>query len=267
MKYLIIKIGGSIISELPESFFESIVKLKNEGTYCPVIVHGGGPKINEMLQCMQIESTFHNGLRISSPEVVDTAGMVLSGDINKKIVAKLLHAGGWGFGFSGIDGAVLQAEPEDSSGNLGNVGKITVVDTELISLLCRKGYIPVISPISYGIKDDTVYNVNADSAASACASALGGNIVFVSDIPGVMNKKINESFIYSQLTEAEVNDLIAENVITGGMIPKVQAALMCLQKEVKETVILNGWEEGAIDTYAQGGVSGTRIVKEEVTYV
>jgi acetylglutamate kinase len=265
MTYLVIKLGGSIISRLPDLFFQNIAELKEKYGCCPVIVHGGGPKINEALEQKKTEIIFHDGLRVSTPEVVETAEMILSGHYNKQIAAKLYQAGGRAFGFSGVDGACMKAEPVKPDGSIGNVGKITQVDGQLIELLCREGYIPVISPISIG-QDGTVYNVNADTAAGAVASALHANIIFVSDIPGVMNRHISSTHVYSRLTASETASLIEEEVITGGMIPKVQAALSCLQENVKETVILNGFDSSSLLTYASGGECGTKIMKEEVTY-
>ncbi len=265
MTYLVIKLGASIISRLPEIFCRNLTELKEKYGCCPVIVHGGGPKINEVLEQKQTEIIFRDGLRVSTPEIVETAEMVLSGYYNKKIAAKLHKAGGRAFGFSGVDGACMKAEPVQPDGSIGNVGKIKKVDTHLIELLCREGYTPVISPISIG-EDGTVYNVNADTAAGAVASSLHSNIIFVSDIPGIMNHQISSTHVYSRLTESETTSLIDEEVITGGMIPKVKAALSCLETNVKETVILDGFDRDALHTYASGGECGTKIMKEEVTY-
>lgn len=265
MKYLVIKLGGSIAEELPESFFADLVKLRTEFQLQPVLVHGGGPKINEALLQQNISVSFHQGLRISTPEVVETAEMVLSGHINKSIVKKIAAVGGSGFGFSGVDGNCFTVEPVPEAETLGNVGHVTAVDTKVIQLIAEAGHIPVISPISAD-KDGKTLNVNADTAAGACAEALQANIIFVSDIPGVMNGKKSSKYVYPSLSAAEAEKLIAEDIITDGMIPKVRAAVNCLSENCIESVILDGHEQHILLSYAAKKTCGTKIVKEVPAY-
>lgn len=266
MKYIVIKLGGSIAEELPASFFADLVTLQNKYQLQPVLVHGGGPKINEALLQHDIAVSFHQGLRISSPEVVDTAEMVLSGHINKLIVKKIIEGGGSGFGFSGVDGRCFTVQPVEEADKLGFVGEITAVNTDIIKVIAEAGHIPVISPISADAQGAT-YNVNADTAAGACAAALDAPVVFVSNIPGVMNRNDEESYVYPILSDQQIEQLIEDTVITDGMIPKVRAAVNCLNGNCKEAVILNGHKEHILISFAEKEDCGTKIVKEVPAYV
>ncbi|SDN33888.1 acetylglutamate kinase [Alkalicoccus daliensis] len=266
MNFLVLKLGGSIAEQLPDSFYTDLVKLQANFSIYPIIVHGGGPEINEALEKNQIPVSFNQGLRVSSKEVVRTAETVLSGKVNKAIVKKIIGAGGNAFGFSGVDGKCFTAELSPESEEIGYVGNIADVNSGLIKLIAQSGSIPVISPISLD-KQGTTLNVNADEAAGACAAALHADIIFVSDIPGVMNTKSRESYIYETLTEKDIDSLIASDIITGGMIPKVKSAAASLGDTGNEAVILNGYEENILISYASKEFSGTRIMKEEVLNV
>lgn len=262
IKYLIIKCGGSILDQLPDSFYQNIVQLKNEGEWMPVIVHGGGPHISTLLNVLNITSEFKNGLRVTTPEMLEVIEMVLSGSANKTIVRKLQAAGGKGFGMSGVDGGLIQAKPIDQA-NLGLVGEVTNVDYKLIETISDQDYIPVISPIGVA-EDGQHYNINADTAAAAIAQALQGSLCFISDIPGIL---VNGEVVHS-ITEEEVLEFIDKEIITGGMIPKVLGALAALKNAAKETVIINGCEKNSLLDYCNGNKAGTTFkLSGEISHV
>ena len=265
MDYLVIKCGGSAFQELPFSFYEGIVDIQKSGDFYPVIVHGGGPLISTLLKQLHISTYFHNGLRITTEEVLDVVEMVLSGSVNKQIVRQLVAAGGKAIGISGTDGGLLEAVPNDQEGKLGYVGKVVHVQTQLIELYAKLGYIPVISPLGMDHTGQR-YNINGDTAAAAVAQSLKGNLCFVSDISGIL---VQEDGIQKRVRKANpghIETLVASGVITGGMIPKVQAAIEGLQNGVKEAVILNGLEPDQMLNYIDGKDIGTKIVlDEEVT--
>lgn len=266
LKFVVLKIGGSIAEELPESFYADLAKLHKSYSLFPVVVHGGGPEINEALKRNKVQVNFHQGLRVSSPAVVNTAETVLSGKVNKMLVKKILKAGGNAFGFSGVDGKCFTAELVNNSSELGFVGNIVQVNTSLLKVIAEAGQIPVISPISLDASGTTL-NINADEAARACADALNADIIFVSDIPGIMNYQKNDSFTYECLTEKEIDNLIETQVITDGMIPKVKSAAACLNGSGNQAVILNGYDKNVLISYANKEFSGTRIIKEEAAHV
>lgn len=262
IKYLIIKCGGSILNQLPDSFYQNIVQLKNEGEWMPVIVHGGGPHISTLLNELKITSTFKNGLRVTTPEMLDVIEMVLSGSTNKTIVRKLRAAGGKGFGMSGVDGDLIQAKPIDQA-NLGFVGEVTNVDYKLIETISDQDLIPVISPIGIAA-DGQHYNINADTAAAAISQHLQGSLCFVSDIPGILV----DGEVVRSITEQEVIHLIEAEIITGGMIPKVLGALNALKNAAKETVIINGCQENSLLDFCNGKKAGTTIkLSGEISHV
>ncbi|AXI08648.1 acetylglutamate kinase [Oceanobacillus sp. 143] len=266
MNVIVLKLGGSIMAKLPESFYKILVELKRSGQCEPIIVHGGGPEINQTLKRMQVESTFIDGLRVTTKEVLNVAEMVMSGSINKKIVTDLLKAGTAAIGISGVDNSLLQTEPIDETGKMGYVGKVINVNTSLLTHLMNHGSIPVISPIGIDAKGQH-YNINGDIAAAAVASAIKGNLVLISDIPGVMEDVNNESIIHKQLTETKIEALITAGVIHGGMIPKVRSALQGLAGGVEESVIINGLSPTDLKRYIQGEEVGTKIIKEEFYHV
>ncbi|WP_440897788.1 acetylglutamate kinase [Amphibacillus sp. Q70] len=262
MTYLVIKCGGSIVDELPSSFFNNLVKLQEIKKIKPIIVHGGGPMITSQLKQMNVKTTFVNGLRVTTEEVLDVVEMVLSGSINKKIVRKMIDQKAKAIGMSGIDGHLLQAAPIKEADKYGYVGDITVVNTDLIQTMVEQNYIPVISPIAIG-NDHQHYNINADVAASAVASALSAPLCFVSDIPGIC---IDDQVLHFA-DQAKINQLIKEQVIYGGMIPKVKSALKALELGATEVSIVNGLESNALLNFANGDPIGTRIQLGEVSYV
>lgn len=260
MGFMVIKCGGSVFDTLPDSFFQQVVGLQRSGEWMPILVHGGGPAISQMLKALDIPTTFVNGLRVTTPEVLDTVEMVLSGRINKQMVRKLKQCGGKAIGLSGVDGELLVVK-QVADQQLGLVGEVVQVNSPLIKSLTEQGLIPVISPIGSD-EQGTHYNVNADTAAAAIAGALKAPLCFVSDIPGIYVEEDGEQHVLSQASKAHLEALIQEQVITGGMVPKVEAALTALTQQAPEVVILDGTDESALLRFSQGEPVGTRIVLE-----
>lgn len=267
MNTMVLKIGGSILGKLPASFFETIVQLKAKKICDPIIVHGGGPEINAALKQMEIETKFVNGLRVTTQEVLNVAEMVMSGSVNKKIVTNIQKQGGFGFGLSGVDGELLEAQPVDHSGELGFVGEVANVNTIWIEAVMQEGAIPVISPIGVDATGQQ-YNINGDMAAAGVAEAMGGKLALISDIPGVMETIEEQKIIHATLTSEQIEQKIDSGVIYGGMIPKVRSALKSLEGGVAEAVILNGFAPNDLKDYVEGKNAGTKVMLEkEGTYV
>ncbi|WP_102028392.1 acetylglutamate kinase [Salirhabdus sp. Marseille-P4669] len=261
MKYLIIKFGGSIFEDLPKSFYDEVVQLHHSDDWQPIIVHGGGPLITEYLRKLNIETTFFDGMRKTTSEVLDVVEMVLSGIVNKKIVRLLNSYGGRAVGISGIDGDLLQST-RTTNNKLGLVGNVQNVNTGLLKNLIEEKYIPVISPI--GIDETGArLNINGDMAAAAIAKHLGGALCFVSNIPGIYVNKNGRSTVLNVLTKIEAYRFIKTGDIKQGMVPKVQAALDALRFQVSDVVILSGVEKGNLTSFCSGKQVGTRIVLKE----
>jgi len=265
MTKVVFKVGGSILQELPKAFYELLIELKEKKICEPVIVHGGGPEINQALEQMNIESTFVDGLRVTTEEVLEVAQMVMSGTINKRIVSSFQNQNGKAIGLSGVDGNLLQAK-QIQNGKLGFVGEVTKVETSWIDMILEAGGIPVISPIAAG-EGETCFNINGDTAAGAVAEALGCKLVLISNIPGVMETIDQKKVIHHHLTKKDVEALIDSGVIYGGMIPKVRSALASLQGGVEESVILNGLEPNDILKYLDGEKVGTILSEKEFEHV
>lgn len=266
MKYLVIKCGGSVYETLPTSFYKSIIQVATDSEWTPIIVHGGGPKISKLCEQLNIESTFYNGLRVTSQEVLEVAEMVLNGSINKEIVTKIHNEGGKAIGLSGLDGHLLVAEPL-KGGKLGFVGEVKEVHASILAQVAEQGFIPVISPIASD-NDGQHYNINGDMAAAAIAGALGAKLCFVSNVPGIWIDKDGERTILSEVSDLEIKELIKKKIISGGMVPKVISAIESLQNDVKEVSIISGHDEESIKILTSGGNVGTKVFLEEgVTYV
>ena len=254
-KTIVIKYGGHAMGDkkLSLSFAKDVVILKNLGVN-PVIVHGGGPQIGSMLDKLKIKSSFHNGLRITSKEIIDIVEMVLAGSINKNIVSKINTAGDFAIGLSGKDANLIIAKKlvshvKDPSSNIekvldiGFVGEPIKVNPSVIHTLSNAGFIPVISPIGVGLKGET-FNINADTAAGAIASALNAErILLLTDVAGVLDK--NKKLI-SNLSKNKIEGMIKNNIITGGMIPKIRTCLDTLSSGSKAAVIIDGRVPNAI---------------------
>lgn len=271
-KTVVIKYGGNamINEELKNSVMEDITLLKYIGMN-PVVVHGGGPDINKALSQYNVKSEFVNGLRVTDEFTMEIAQMVLVGKTNKEIVSRLNAKGGKAIGFCGLDGNIIECEKryevvDGSKVDIGYVGKITNIDTKLINLLAGDEYIPVIAPIGVG-DDGKSYNINADTVAGEIAAALKAEkLILLTDIEGV--KKFKESDeIYSALTIREVNELIENKVIEGGMIPKVLGCIDALKKGVGRTHIIDGRIPHCLllEIFTYKGI-GTMIMKERILY-
>jgi len=249
----VIKYGGSAMvnEELRETFARDVVLLKLVGIN-PVIVHGGGKHINRMLQQLGIEVEFVGGIRKTTEEVMHIVEMVLSGDINKDIVALInKHSGEdvYAVGLSGRDGRLLRARKidrsyfveklgiEPPSADIGLVGEITSVNTRLLQVLIAQNYIPVIAPIGVG-EEGEAYNINADIAAAEVAKALKAEkLIFLTDTEGVKDRNGN---LIKKLKDDQVEELIKDGTIGGGMIPKVRSAVEALKGGVKKVHIVDG---------------------------
>lgn len=254
----VMKCGGSTLAALPDSFFKDMKHLQDEAII-PVIVHGGGPAISSTLEKLGIETEFVNGLRKTNEAVLDVVEMVLAGQINKEIVRKIQLSGARAIGLSGVDGHLIQAEPVANAHEVGLVGDVTKVNAELIQGIVKMGYMPVIAPVGLGEDGGQRYNINADTAAGAVASHLGvERMIVVTDVPGIMN---GEKQVLPSVTVKQIDEMIASGEIYGGMIPKVRAAVQCIQGKVREVIIVNGAEPEVLSKVIKGAAIGTRIVK------
>ncbi|MCR8660551.1 acetylglutamate kinase [Paenibacillus endoradicis] len=254
----VMKCGGSTLAALPNSFFEELRELQASGV-APVIVHGGGPAISETLEKLGIETEFVQGLRKTSDEVLDVVEMVLAGRINKEIVRKMEMNGARTLGLSGVDGMLIQAKPVANSAEIGFVGDVTEVNATLIEGVMAMGYIPVIAPIGID-RSGQRYNINADTAAGAVASHLGvERMIVVTDVPGIMKTVDGQKVTLPSVTVAEIEEMITSGEIYGGMIPKVRAAIQCIQGKVQEVVIVSGQIEGVLTEAVTTGGVGTVI--------
>ena len=254
----VMKCGGSTLAALPDAFFLDLKKLQDEGNI-PVIVHGGGPAISETLGKLGIETEFVNGLRKTNEAVLDVVEMVLSGQINKQIVRSIQRVGAKAIGLSGVDGQLIEARPVANAHEVGLVGDVTQVNAEVIRTIVDLGYMPVIAPVGLGDNAQR-FNINADTAAGAVASHLGvERMIVVTDVPGIMKTVDGEKQVLPVVTVAEIEDMIASGEIYGGMIPKVRAAIQCIQGDVQEVVIVNGSEPEVLSRVLRGDNIGTRI--------
>lgn len=227
---IVVKCGGSMLERLDNYFFQSMKQLAE--TYDVIVVHGGGPAIDNMLQKLHISTVKRNGLRVTSKETMEVVQMVLCGSMNKKIVMQFQAYGLHTIGMTGCDGGLLTVTPIES---LGYVGEIRSVNITLLRALLDDGYIPVIAPV--GVYKGEAYNINGDTAAAGIAAAIGAKkLFFVTDVDGVMC----EGQLLRQIDELEIATLIEKEIITGGMIPKVKAALTSIEMGMKEVEIVNG---------------------------
>ncbi|RAV17415.1 acetylglutamate kinase [Paenibacillus contaminans] len=257
----VMKCGGSTLAALPESFFADLKRLQEDGLI-PVIVHGGGPAINETLGKLGIESEFVGGLRKTSEAVLDVVEMVLAGQINKEIVRKIQKSGAKALGMCGVDGHLMLAQPVENAHEVGLVGDVVGVNAALIEGVVNMGYMPVIAPIGLGEDGGQRYNINADTAAGAVASHLGvERMIVVTDVPGIMRTVNGEKVVLPSVTKADIDEMIASGEIYGGMIPKVRAALQCIQGNVSEVVIVDGSVPEVLSKVLKEGNVGTRILR------
>ncbi|MCL2102238.1 MAG: acetylglutamate kinase [Fibromonadales bacterium] len=258
MNTIVVKIGGSLAVDESKLLDFAVAAAEISKTCRLAIVHGGGKDINANLALLNEEPKFLNGLRVTTPAIMDMVEMTLSGKVNKKLVRMLLSNNANAAGISGVDAKLLEAKPLQGKGDLGQVGDVFKVNAKILETFFAAGITPVISPISYG--DGISYNVNADTAASEIAVALKADcFVLISDISGVLdeNKKI-----IPRLSKDLANNLIQSEVISSGMIPKVQGALESIERGLKSIHII-GWEgaEAFKSQIAGNGNSGTILAE------
>ena len=258
-KVIVIKFGGHAMGkkEYVKTFAQDVSLLQQVGIL-PIVVHGGGPQIGEMLKKLKIESNFIDGLRVTDAATIDVVEMVLCGIINKSIVSAISNEGANAVGISGKDASLVICEKDNPE--LGYVGNPIHINTKLITTLVENDYIPVISPIGTNEEGET-FNINADTMAGTIASALKADrLLLLTDVSGVKDKSDNK--IEKASTE-EIKKLIKENVIKDGMIPKVNTAIDSIEKGVRAVVILDGSIQNAclLELFTDHGV-GTLIRKE-----
>lgn len=240
-KRVVIKYGGAAMTDscLKQKVMQDIVLMKYVGMH-PIVVHGGGPEINAMLKKLDIESSFVNGLRVTDGDTMEVVEMVLGGKVNKEIVSGLNASGGRAIGMSGKDGGLIEAEFADPTGAMGFVGQVKNVDPQIIETVIENGYIPVIAPIGVDA-DQRSYNINADLVAAAIAVAMKADkLVLLTDVPGLLRDAKNPDSLISVLKIGEVTDYVANGVIAGGMMPKVQCCVEAVEGGVGRTHIIDG---------------------------
>lgn len=268
-KTLVIKYGGNAMAkqELKNSFARDIVLLKTVGIN-PVVVHGGGPQIANLLKALGKESRFVEGMRITDSETMDVVEMVLGGLVNKEIVNNINQQGGRAVGLTGKDGDLIRARkmtisrqtPELQAPeiiDLGHVGEVASIDPSIVEQLAKDDFIPVIAPIGTG-ENGHAYNINADLVAGKIAEVLNAHrLMLLTNTPGLLDK--NDQLL-SALTASQVQDLIADGTIYGGMLPKIRCALEAVQAGVSAATILDGRVEHAvlIEMFTEQGI-GTQI--------
>ena len=238
-KVVVIKYGGNamINDTLKQQVMEDIVLLWLIGVKV-VLVHGGGPEINELMSKLGKKAEFVDGLRVTDKETVDIVQMVLAGKVNKTLVNLLETKGGKAMGISGMDGRLIEAEIKNEK--LGFVGSITHINIDPVTDLLEKGYIPVVSTIGCD-KEGNIYNINGDTAAAYIAGAIQAErLIMMTDITGILRDCEDASSLISEITLSEASKLKDEGIISGGMIPKVDCCIEAINKGVKNVVIMDG---------------------------
>lgn len=239
-KTIVVKYGGNamISEELRQAVISDIILLHLVGIHV-VVVHGGGPEINEMLNKIGKKSEFVDGLRYTDQETMDIVQQVLCGRVNKNLVATLNRKGGRAMGLCGMDGGLFQARQLD--GKYGLVGEVVEVCPDPVITALKNDYIPVVSTVAQGIDADTAYNINADTAAAKLATALGAErLLLLTDVRGLLRDPKDESTLIQELNVSAVPGLIKDGVISGGMIPKIECCVEAVRSGVHSTVILDG---------------------------
>ena len=265
---IVIKYGGNAMTEpaLKEGFARDVVLLKLIGLH-PVIVHGGGPQINEMLEKVGKKGEFVQGMRVTDSETMDIVEMVLGGHVNKEIVSMITTFGGRAVGITGRDNHFIKAEkllidtPEQNGVDIGQVGTVADIDTRLVEGLVERGCIPVIAPIGVG-QNGEAFNINADLVAGKLAEKLQAEkLLMMTNIPGVLDK---EGKLLTTLTPSRIDELIEDGTLYGGMLPKIASAVETAKSGVKATHIIDGRVPNALllEVLTDDGV-GSRILGED----
>lgn len=265
---VVVKYGGAALAAgAADAVLAALVALQRSGARA-VLVHGGGPEVTAVMRRLGREPSFVDGLRVTDRETVEVAEMVLAGRVNKGLVDRLQRLGGRAVGISGKDGGLFRARKRLHRGkdgrevDLGFVGEIAAVDTSLIACLHGGGWLPVVASIAPG-EDGETYNVNADLAAAALAGALRADaFVLLTDVPGVLGDAGDPSSLIPELSAAAAARLVADGVVRGGMIPKVEACLAALAAGARAAWIADGRDAAALKALARGQPAGTRLVSE-----
>lgn len=266
---VVVKYGGHAMGDetLSRQFASDMVQLKLSGIN-PIVVHGGGPQIGAMLDRLNIQSTFEDGLRVTCGETIDVVEMVLSGSINKSVVSNIQKAGGRGIGISGKDGQLCIARKltrtrRDADSNiekavdLGFVGEPAKINPDILKTILASDAIPVVAPVAMSLEGDT-YNINADTFAGAIAEAVKAKrLMLLTDVAGVLDK---QGELISELSVDDIDDLIDDGTISGGMIPKIESCVRVVKGGVEGVIILDGRQPHAVllELFTPHGI-GTRI--------
>ena len=266
---VVVKYGGHAMvdEQLKEDFARDITLMKFTGLN-PVVVHGGGPQINSVLDRMGMNSRFVKGMRLTDEATMDVVEMVLGGKVNKGIVAQINQQGGKAVGLSGKDGGLIRArklhivhqEDKDKPPEIidpGLVGEVTHINPDIINTLTQKGFIPIIAPVGAGESGET-YNINADLVASSIAVALSaGRLILLTDVDGVLD---DSGSLISSISAENINQMVEEKTISGGMIPKIECALEALRNGVGKAHIINGNKRHALllELFTDKGI-GTEV--------
>ena len=240
-KTIVVKYGGNamISDELRQAVISDIILLHLVGINV-VVVHGGGPEINEMLKKINKQSKFVDGLRYTDEETMDIVQQVLCGRVNKNLVATLNRMGGRAIGLCGMDGSLFSAKQLDG-GKYGLVGEITSVNPQAVTDAMANGYIPVISTVAQGEDGNNAYNINADTAAAKLATALDAEkLILLTDVRGLLKDPKDENTLIPSLQISAVPALVHEGIISGGMIPKIECCVESVRSGVKSAIILDG---------------------------
>ena len=268
---VVVKFGGNAMGddEAMAEFARDIVLMKQVGMN-PVVVHGGGPQINKMLERVGIKSTFVNGLRVTDAATMEIVEMVLAGSINKAIVADINECGGIAVGICGKDGNLILARKvtemrDPKTGellkvDLKQVGEPAKINVMVLEQLRRADVIPVVAPIGFGVDDELTYNINADTSAGAIAGAMRAKrLLFLTDVPGVLDK---DGKLIEDMTVEQARALIADGTISGGMIPKVENCIEAVNRGVEAAVIMDGRVPHALllEVFTEAGV-GTMVTR------
>ncbi len=263
-KTMVIKYGGSAMIDkgLKDTVIQDIILMKYVGIN-PVIVHGGGKNISDLMKKLGKDVVFLDGLRVTDKETMDITEMVLTGAVNKEIVSLLNLHGGKAVGISGKDGMLIQAKKKviDKTKDYGFVGEITNINPGILEVLDREGFIPIVSPIGFS-EDGHTYNINADSVAGEIAGALKANkLLLLTDIRGVCSDKNDDTTLIPTLNINEIPDLRKKGIITEGMIPKMESCEKAFQQGVEKIHIIDGRIPHALilEIFTEGGI-GTQIV-------
>ena len=268
-KTMVVKYGGNamINAELKKNVIEDLILMSFVGIRV-VLVHGGGPEIEQALNAAGKESRFVEGLRYTDEETMEIVQMVLCGKVNKEITALIENSGGSALGISGIDGSLLQARQYKPGGKeIGLVGEIITVDTAIVEKCMNGGAIPVVASVALGTGSDAgkVFNINADTAAAKIASALKAEkLILMTDVAGILQNIHDEASLVKVIESSEIGRLKNDGTVSKGMIPKADCCVLALEEGVKKTHIIDGRLPHAllIELFTDEGI-GTMIVKEK----